>query len=151
MNQPSNPISVRSILILSSNLRLDLCSSLFPSGFAIQFCTQISFPTCVLHAPRISSFLIFGVRSSSLRSLVQSPVTCSLLAPNSTKQFFPNTPSLCPSLTARDQVSHSLQNNRYNIGLYILIFTFLDSRREDKRQNLMLSQIIFFKGFGMVN
>jgi hypothetical protein len=49
---PYHPISLRSILILSTNLRFCIPSGLFPSGFPTN-----NLHTFVLHAPPISSFL----------------------------------------------------------------------------------------------
>ena len=87
-----HPISLRSTLILSTHLRIGLPSGLFPSGF----------PTKTLYTPLSSliratcpAYLIllnFIIRtilgeqyksfSSSLCSLLHSPVTSSLLGPN---------------------------------------------------------------------
>jgi hypothetical protein len=47
--------------------------------------------------------------------------------------LFSNTLSLWSSLIVRDQVSHPYITTCIIIVLYILIFTFLDSRQEDKR------------------
>jgi hypothetical protein len=44
-----------------------------------------------------------------------------------------DTLSLCTSLNVRDQVSHPYKTTGKIKVFYILIFTFLDSRREDKR------------------
>jgi hypothetical protein len=41
--------------------------------------------------------------------------------------------SLCSSLTVIDQVSHPYRTTGKIIVLYILTFTFFDSRQEDKR------------------
>jgi hypothetical protein len=48
------------------------------------------------------------------------------------RTLFSNTLSLCSSLSVRDQVSHPYKTGRIMV-LYILTFTFLDSRRDDKR------------------
>jgi hypothetical protein len=43
-----------------------------------------------------------------------------------------NTLGLCSSLTVRDHVSHPYRTTGKIIVLYILTFTFFDSRGEDK-------------------
>ena len=55
--QPS-PTSWRSILILSSHLRLGLPNGLFPSGFLTRTCAHLSPPPYAPHAPPISFFSI---------------------------------------------------------------------------------------------
>jgi hypothetical protein len=55
---PSHPLYIRSILILSTGLRLDLPSGLFPSGFTTDILYEFQFsPPFVLHALPISSSL----------------------------------------------------------------------------------------------
>jgi hypothetical protein len=48
-------------------------------------------------------------------------------------KLFSNTFSLCSSLTIRDHVSHPYRTTGKMIVLYILIFTFFNSRREVER------------------
>jgi hypothetical protein len=55
--------------------------------------------------------------------------------------LFSHTLNLCCPLNSRDQVSHPYKTSRWIMVLYILTFTLLDSRREDKRLNLMVASI----------
>jgi hypothetical protein len=69
-----------------------------------------------------------------LCNFLHSPATSSLLGPNILlRTLFSNTLSLCSSLSVRDQVSHPYKTTGRIMVLYILTFTFLDSRRDDKR------------------
>ncbi|PNF19927.1 hypothetical protein B7P43_G11504, partial [Cryptotermes secundus] len=93
---------------------LDLPSGLFPSGFLTNI--QSSSP----HLYYMPSHLIlldlivliilreeYKLRTSSLCSLLQPPVTSSLFSPNILlNTLFSNTLSLCSSLNVRNQVSH---------------------------------------------
>jgi hypothetical protein len=79
-----------------------------------------------------------GQRVQTVQLLIMqfSLTSChlSLLGPNILlSTLFSNTLNLCSSLKVRDKVSHPYKTRCKIIVLYILIFTFLDSRREDKR------------------
>ena len=80
--------------------------------------------------------------SSSLCNFLYSPVTPSLLGPNTLlNTLFSNTFILRSSLNVSDQVSHPYRTTGNIIVLYtfyigILIFNFFDSKLEDKTRKI---------------
>ena len=133
----SNPVHIptshllRSILILSTHLRLGLPSVLLPSGFPTNtLYTPLSSPISATYPAHII-LLHFITRtilgeeyksfSSSLRILLHSPVASSLLGPNILlNTMLSNTLSFLSSRNINDQVSHPYKttgkihtNNKY--------------------------------------
>jgi hypothetical protein len=128
--------------MLCSLVLLGLPSGLFPSGF----------PTNILYAALICAtrpahlilldFIIPIILGEEFNEAPHYVVFCDLLLLylSSVQIFFSNTLSLCSSFNVRAQVSHPYRITGKIIIFYILIFTFLDSRREDERK--VLNQMV---------
>jgi hypothetical protein len=142
LHDPSNLLKIH--LNIIPHLRLGLQNCRFPSGFPTNaMCTPLSSPihaTCPAHfirldfTPRTILFKVYRSFSSYLCSFHHSPVTSTLLGPNSLiNNFFSNALSLRSSLSVSDQVSHPYKTTGKIIPLYILIFKCFDRILEDKR------------------
>ena len=108
---------------------------------------------CYMSCPSQSSrfrFLImlgkeYNACSSALCNFLHSPVISSLLAPNIfLSTLFSYILNLCSSLNARDPVSEPYNTTSNLIVLYVLTFSFLESRRTIKFSQVILICICHF-------
>ena len=72
---PAHPTTLRSILLLSSHLRLDLPSGLFPSSFPTRTLYTPLLSLTVLHAPPTSFFSILSLGLYYLQVIITPPFT----------------------------------------------------------------------------
>ena len=122
---PSTSWSPQWPLSLRLPHQLYICTTIFSPIRATcpAYFIRLDFTTRTIVGKKYRSF------SSSLCRFLHSPVTSSLLGPNTLL----NTLSLRSSLNVSDHVSHPYKTTGKIIVLYILIFKFLDSNLEDKR------------------
>jgi len=148
---PTSHTFWRSILILSSHIRLGTPSGLFPSGSPTKtLYTPLLSPiraTCLahlIHLDFITQIILdeeYRTLSALLCSFHHSPVNSSLLGPNILlNTLFSNTLSPHSFLNVSDQVSHPYKTTGKIIILYNFVFKFLCSKLHDKRFCTALEQ-----------
>ena len=146
-NQPNSSHFLRSILILSSHLRLGFFKHLYV--YTLTFLKELVPSSILATWPSHRNLLdlviltILGKRykiwSSSLRGLLHFPFA-SLLGPNIHLRIqFPNTLSLRSSFNVRDHASHPYSTTGNTIVLYarILISKFLREKLRSQKYFLL--------------
>ena len=100
----------------------------FPQGSSPEPCAQLSCPAHLILLDYTTRTILgkeYRSPSSSLCNFLHSPVTSSLLGPNTLLSIlFSNTLSLRSSLSVSDQVSHPYRTTGNIIVLYILMLHY---------------------------
>jgi hypothetical protein len=134
---PPQPICLRSSPIPSTHRSSEWSPSSSLSHQNLLYISFLSHACHMLRPPHSQWFAwLYVVMSADNEALhyATSSITSSLLGPNILfSTLFSNSLSLCSSFNVRDQVSHPYKTTGRIMGLYVLTFTFLDNRREDKR------------------
>jgi hypothetical protein len=135
-----HPTSRRFILILSRYLCLSLPSGSFAQVSPLKPCIHLTSSTYVLHVLPLSDFLIWSPEYYLVRCTerMHPPLTSSLLRPNILlRTLISNTLSLLSSFNVSDQVSHTCKRVGKLIILYIVFFTFSDSKLEGQLSSIL--------------
>jgi hypothetical protein len=133
----SHPISLKFVLILSSPWSLPFRFSdkhLFCVSYLSRACyvphpyhlPWLNQPNSIWRSVQVMKVLIVQSLQTSHHFL---PLWSVILLNN----LFPNSLSICSSISVRDQVSHKYRTTGKTVVLCILIFKFLERRQEGKR------------------
>ena len=145
-----HPTSLRSFLILSSNLH-SLPRGLFLSDFCYKtlqaFHFLLIFATCPTHHILNSIIQLLCAKDykswSSLQNFLYPCLTFSVLGPKIfLSSLFSNTPSPCSSLNVKDQVSHSQKTTGKITVLQLLISWISTANQKRKNLDLMVADIL---------